>query len=140
MLLDDDLQNLTYLKMLCEQIPELEVVRAFNHPQKLLQAIPNLEFDLCILDIEMPDLNGLQVANLLNGKPVIFATAFDEHAADAFDLNAIDYVRKPLSLDRLQQAVEKAVQFLRSDGHTGIGLIKINRRPERRAVYRQGIH
>jgi DNA-binding LytR/AlgR family response regulator len=94
--------------MLCEQLPELEVVKAFNSPKLFLAELPNLDFDLCILDIEMPEMNGLQVANLLNGKPVIFTTAYKEYAAEAFDINAIDYVRKPVKKERLQQAVSKA--------------------------------
>jgi DNA-binding LytR/AlgR family response regulator len=107
--LDDELPGLAYLKMLCEQIPVLEVVKAFNSPQLLLSELSSLEFDLCILDIEMPEMNGLQIANLLNGKPVIFATAYKEYAAEAFDLNAIDYIRKPIKLERLKQAVQKAI-------------------------------
>ncbi|MGB6092555.1 MAG: response regulator [Moheibacter sp.] len=55
--------------MLCEQIPDLEVVRAFDNPVKFLEEVKNLDFDFCILDIEMPEMNGLQIANLLNGKP-----------------------------------------------------------------------
>ncbi|SKC86040.1 DNA-binding response regulator, LytR/AlgR family [Ohtaekwangia koreensis] len=110
LLLDDELPGLTYLKMLCEQIPELEVVKAFNSPEIFLQEIPSLDFDLCILDIEMPVMNGLHVANLLQGKPVIFVTAYKEYAAEAFDLDAVDYVRKPVKKERLQQAVQKAVK------------------------------
>jgi len=112
LLLDDELPGLTYLKMLCEQLPELEVVKAFNNPETFLSELPNLDFELCILDIEMPQMNGLQVANLLNGKSVIFVTAYKEYAAEAFDLNAIDYVRKPVKKERLQQAVQKAIQRL----------------------------
>jgi len=108
LLLDDELPGLTYLKMLCEQLPELEVVKAFNSPKLFLAELPHLDFDLCILDIEMPEMNGLQVANLLNGKPVIFTTAYKEYAAEAFDIDAIDYVRKPVKKERLQQAVSKA--------------------------------
>ncbi len=108
LLLDDELKGLSYLKMLCEQIPGLEVIKAFNDPGIFLKEVPALEFDLCILDIEMPGINGLQVANLLNHKPVIFVTAFKDYAAEAFDLNAIDYVRKPIMKERLQQAVGKA--------------------------------
>lgn len=108
MLLDDELPGLTYLKMLCEQLPDLEVVKAFNDPNIFVKEVANLEFDFCILDIEMPDMNGLQIANLLNGKPVIFATAYKEYAAEAFDLNAIDYIRKPIKIERLKQAVDKA--------------------------------
>jgi len=108
LLLDDELPSLAYLKILCEQLPELEVVKTFNSSALMLREISRLEFDLCILDIEMPETNGLQIARMLNGKPVIFITAYKEYAADAFDVNAIDYVRKPVSLDRLRQAILKA--------------------------------
>lgn len=109
LLLDDELPGLTYLKMLCEQLPELEVVKAFNSPKIFLSELPQLDFDLCILDIEMPGMDGLQVANLLKGKPVIFTTAYKEYAAEAFDLAAVDYVLKPIKKERLQQAVTKAL-------------------------------
>lgn len=116
MLLDDELPGLTYLKMLCEQLPNLEVVKAFDNPNNLLKEAPKLEFDICILDIEMPEMNGLQIANLLNGKPVIFATAYKDYAAEAFDLNALDYIRKPIKIERLKQAIEKAQKHI--DGLT----------------------
>lgn len=108
MLLDDELPGLAYLKLLCEQIPDLEVVKAFNDPKSFVSEVANLEFDFCILDIEMPEINGLQIANILNNKPVIFATAYKEYAVDAFDLNAIDYIRKPIKIERLKQAIAKA--------------------------------
>jgi DNA-binding LytR/AlgR family response regulator len=108
LLLDDELPGLTYLKMLCEQIPDLEVVKAFNNPLVFIKEVSALDFDFCILDIEMPEMSGLQIANLLNGKPIIFATAYKDYAAEAFDLNAIDYIRKPITIDRLKQAVDKA--------------------------------
>jgi DNA-binding LytR/AlgR family response regulator len=109
LLLDDELPGLKYLKMLCEQIPELEVVKAFNNPETFLNELPSLKFDLCILDIEMPGMDGLSIANLLGDKPVIFTTAYKEYAAEAFDLNAIDYIRKPVTKERLQTAVNKAL-------------------------------
>jgi DNA-binding LytR/AlgR family response regulator len=98
--------------MLCEQIPELEVIKAFNSPEVLLSELSTLDFDLCILDIEMPQMNGLQVANLLNQKPVIFITAYKEYAVEAFDLDAVDYICKPIKKERLQQAVQKALKRL----------------------------
>jgi DNA-binding LytR/AlgR family response regulator len=112
LLLDDELPGLKYLKMLCEQIPELEVVKAFNSAEAFLQELPALEFDLCILDIEMPGMDGLSIANLLSGKPVIFTTAYKEYAAEAFDLNAVDYIRKPVKKERLQVAVNKVRERL----------------------------
>lgn len=113
-LLDDELPGLTYLKMLCEQLPEVEVVKAYNNPEALIKDLPILEFDLCILDIEMPGFNGLQIANLLRGKAVIFTTAYKEYAAEAFDLDAIDYVQKPVKMERLHLAIEKAISRLSS--------------------------
>jgi DNA-binding LytR/AlgR family response regulator len=116
LLLDDELPGLAYLKMLCEQIPSLEVVKAFNNPESLLAEAPKLEFDLCILDVEMPGINGLEVARLLNDKPVIFTTAYKEYASEAFDLDAVDYVRKPVQKERLEQAIEKAVKRISGKG------------------------
>lgn len=104
--------------MLCEQIPELEVVKAFNSPLKFCAELSRLDYDLCILDIEMPEINGLQIVNLLNGRPVIFTTAYKEYAADAFDLNAVDYVRKPLTKERLEKAVKKASLLINSSKET----------------------
>lgn len=110
LLLDDELPGLTYLKMLCEQIPELEIVKAFNDPAKLLAEIPELDFDLCISDIEMPGIDGLTLAGLLQNKLVIFTTAYKNYAAEAFDIDAVDYIVKPVTSKRLQKAVAKALE------------------------------
>jgi DNA-binding LytR/AlgR family response regulator len=112
LLLDDELPGLSYLKLLCEQMPGLEVVRAFNDPELFMKEFPAIEFDFCILDIEMPGINGIKIAALLKGKPVIFTTAYKDYATDAFDLDAIDYVIKPVKPERLQQAVNKAIHRL----------------------------
>ena len=117
LLLDDELPGLTYLKMLCEQIPELEVVKAFNRPDAFLAESAGLDFELCILDIEMPQINGIQIAELLKGKLIIFTTAHKEYAAEAFDLDAVDFVRKPIQLERLQKAVQKAIRQLANTRH-----------------------
>jgi len=136
LLLDDELPGLSYLKLLCEQIPQLEVVRAFNDPEIFLKEFHGLDFDLCILDIEMPGTNGIQVAALLKGKPVIFTTAYKDYATNAFDLDAIDYVIKPVKFERLQQAVNKAIQRIKPENKTtrhlrfntdkGIALLDVN--------------
>lgn len=110
LLLDDELPGLTYLKMLCEQIPELEIVKVFNNPEKLLAEAPNLDFYLCILDIEMPDLNGMAVANLLENKYIIFTTAYKEFAVEAFEIDAVDYITKPVKKERLEKAVAKVLK------------------------------
>lgn len=96
--------------MLCEQIPEVEIVKTFNNPEKLLTEIPNLDFDLLISDIEMPGIDGLHLAEMLDNKLVIFCTAYKEYAADAFNIDAIDYITKPVKLERLQKAISKAYE------------------------------
>jgi len=117
-LLDDEMPSLRFLKMLCEQIPGLEVVKAFNDPVVLLQEYKELNFDFCILDIEMPEFNGFDVAKVLKEYPIVFSTAYKQYASDAFDINAVDYMRKPISLQRLQQAIMKVEQVLNSQPET----------------------
>ncbi len=112
LLLDDELPGLTYLRMICEQVPDLEVVRSFNDPLKFLEESKKLDFDFCILDIEMPHHTGLEVAQLLRNKPVIFTSAYKEYAAEAFDIDAIDYIRKPIQKERLEKAIQKAAERL----------------------------
>ena len=96
--------------MLCEQIPELEIVKAFDNPEKLLAEISQLEFDLLISDIEMPGMNGLHLAGILQDKMVIFCTAYKNYAADAFNIDAVDYITKPVKAERLQKAILKAFE------------------------------
>jgi DNA-binding LytR/AlgR family response regulator len=112
LLLDDELTALRYTKMLCEEIAGVEVVKAFNDPLKFISSISELDFNTCILDIHMPGLTGLEVAGHLKDKLVIFTTAYKEFAADAFDLNAVDYIRKPLQKERFREAVLKAFAAL----------------------------
>ncbi|MCX8523075.1 response regulator transcription factor [Chryseobacterium formosus] len=112
-ILDDELLAISYLKLLCEQIENVEVVKAFNDPKIFLSEIENLDCNLCVLDIEMPGMTGLQVAELISdSKKIIFTTAYKEYAAEAFDLNVVDYVRKPIKKERLIQAFEKAADLL----------------------------
>jgi DNA-binding LytR/AlgR family response regulator len=134
LLLDDELPGLTYLKMLCEQIPELEVVKAFNRPDVFLVESTKLDFELCILDIEMPQINGIEVANLLRDKLIIFTTAHKEYAADAFDLDAVDFVRKPIQLERLQKAVQKAIKHLKDTKHNRI-FVRLNTDKGKSLIY-----
>lgn len=106
-LLDDELLALQYLKLLCEQINGVEVVKAYNNAEKFIQEKDELDFDICVSDIEMPSINGLQIANLLSDKHIVFTTAYRDFAVEAFDLEAIDYITKPVQKDRLEKAFRK---------------------------------
>ncbi|MGG5506805.1 MULTISPECIES: LytR/AlgR family response regulator transcription factor [unclassified Myroides] len=112
-LLDDELLGLKYLKMLCEQIPEIEVVQVFDDPTTFLEVATTLDFEVAILDINMPGIDGLSVAQLLTNKGVIFVTAYKEYALEAFEVDAIDYIAKPIKKERLQRAIQKAMRQLK---------------------------
>lgn len=118
LLLDDELPALSYIKVLCEELPDVEVVKAFNDSTNFLEAIKYLDFNLCILDIQMPGFTGLEVAQHLKDKLIIFTTAYKEFAAEAFDLNAVDYIRKPLQKDRFEKAISKAKTILQNQSKT----------------------
>jgi DNA-binding LytR/AlgR family response regulator len=135
-LLDDELPGLTYLKMLCEQMAVLEIVKVFNNPEKLFEEITSIDFDLCITDVEMPGIDGLTLASRLQNKLVIFTTAYKEYASEAFNIDAVDYITKPVTKERLHKAVLKAVErhkntiqnaaFITCNTDKGKGIIYIN--------------
>lgn len=93
-----------------ESMPGLEVAGEASTGPETLQGILDLQPDLVLLDLQMPELDGLSTARLLRGgrKPaVIFVTAYERHALEAFEVGAVDYVLKPVRRERLEQAVEK---------------------------------
>lgn len=110
--MDDELPGLTYLKMLCEQLGNVEVVRCFNSPAAFLKEYKQLDFDICLLDINMPDINGIEVAQSLKNKPVIFTSAYPEYAVNAFEIEALDFIKKPVTKERLEKALSKAQKLL----------------------------
>lgn len=111
-ILDDELPGLTYLKMLCQQIEGIEVVKAYSDPLTFLNEVQSLEFDFCIFDIEMPGINGLELGKLIPNCPIIFTTAYKQYAVDAFGMDAIDYITKPIQKERLIQGVGKLRKYL----------------------------
>jgi DNA-binding LytR/AlgR family response regulator len=112
LLLDDELPALNYLRLMCSELPEVEVVKAFNDPQRFLLEVQQLPFDLVIMDIQMPNISGLEVAAALKGKAVIFISAHKHYAAEAFDLDVIDFISKPIQKERLLKAIQKVIRFL----------------------------
>lgn len=113
LLADDEPLALERLAFAFRDIDDVEVVGQAGSGPEALEAIRRLRPDLVVLDIQMPGRSGLGVAAALAGpdRPeVIFLTAFDQHAVDAFDVEAADYLLKPLRLDRLRRAVERARQ------------------------------
>ena len=106
---DDEPHLAQYLKaQLAQAWPELEIVRLAANGVEAAEAIATLEPDLAFLDIQMPGLTGLEVAQGIEGATrVVFVTAYDEYAVDAFEARAVDYLLKPLKADRLARCVER---------------------------------
>ncbi|MCE7616230.1 LytTR family DNA-binding domain-containing protein [Vibrio fluvialis] len=109
-------------KYLADLWPQLNVVATADNGETALEAIHQHQPDIVFLDIRMPKLDGMAVANKLKGliKPplVVFVTAFDEYALRAFDTNAADYLLKPVTESRLQQCCERLQQRLQSAEQT----------------------
>jgi two-component system LytT family response regulator len=114
-LADDEAMARKRLSRLVESLKDAELVGAFESATELLEALPGLQADVVLLDIQMPELTGLDAAALLaqeGGPYVIFVTAHSEHALTAFEHGALDYVLKPVDVARLAQALARARRML----------------------------
>lgn len=106
---DDEPHLAQYLKaQLAQAWPELDIVRTAANGVEAAEAIADLEPDVAFLDIQMPGLTGLEVAQgIEGGTRVVFVTAYDQYAIDAFEARAVDYLLKPIKADRLARCVER---------------------------------
>nr|WP_221214555.1 LytTR family DNA-binding domain-containing protein [Novosphingobium hassiacum] len=112
MIVDDEPLAVERMQILCSRIPALQVVGTASDGAAALRLIEALTPDLVLLDMTMPEVDGLGVARALSGQAnrpaVVFVTAHDDFAVEAFDCDAVDYVLKPVGLERLERAVERA--------------------------------
>jgi DNA-binding LytR/AlgR family response regulator len=114
---DDELPARNKMKRLLKKMDDVELIHIAENGFDALEHIQTLKPDLIFLDIEMPGMNGLEVAESIDIEvmpSVVFATAYSEHAIKAFELNAQDYLLKPFNEERLRSAIEK-VQNNRSE-------------------------
>ena len=116
LVVDDEPLAIERLQMLCANIPALHVVGTAHGGEAALRLITALTPDLVLLDIAMPGLDGLGVARALEQvtpRPlVVFCTAFDQYALAAFDVEAVDYVLKPVAPERLEKAVQRVAALV----------------------------
>src|SRR5438270_5087585 len=117
LIVDDNKMARMALKQLVSQVQSLELVAECSDAMQAYNYLNGASIDLLLLDIEMPDMSGLDLIRKLgNKKPlIIFTTAKKDYAVEAFELNVVDYVVKPVTLPRLLQAVEKAREALESN-------------------------
>ncbi|HUD30521.1 MAG TPA: LytTR family DNA-binding domain-containing protein [Novosphingobium sp.] len=113
LIVDDEPLAVERMQVICSRIEGIVVIGTASDGQAALRLIEALGPDLVLLDLTMPETDGLAVARRLGGQAdapaVIFVTAHDEFAVEAFDLDAVDYVLKPVAPDRLQRAVARVV-------------------------------
>jgi len=110
-LVDDEPLALERLQVFFRDIPDAEIVGTARDGREASELIEREKPDLAILDIQMPEQNGLRVAATLPAEErpeIVFVTAFEQYAPDAFEVEAADYLLKPVRFDRLWQAVERA--------------------------------
>tara|TARA_B110000977_G_C11072719_1_gene490110 strand:+ start:1461 stop:2159 length:699 start_codon:yes stop_codon:yes gene_type:complete len=109
---DDEPMALEVLKELCKQVPFINLSHTFNRVSLAQKHLNEFPVDLIFLDIEMPDKNGFEFLKSINQDViVIFTTAYSKYAAEGFDVHAIDYLLKPIELDRFKIACKKANDF-----------------------------
>jgi DNA-binding LytR/AlgR family response regulator len=112
---DEDLPRTELRRMLAELWPELKIVAESEHGADALEAIYAHAPDIAFLDIRMPGMSGLDVANAIKGRcHAVFTTAYDNHAIAAFAAGAIDYLLKPVSRERLIEAIARLKERLKS--------------------------
>jgi len=120
MIIDDESLARELVRKYLESIPGVEIAGECENGFEALKMVQELQPDLLFLDIQMPKLDGFELLEVLDPRPqIIFTTAFDQYAIRAFEMNAVDYLLKPFSRQRLEQALEKA--RTRISGTTGSG-------------------
>lgn len=110
---DDEPMALDVIERYCTKSGLVELKAVFREPVKAIELLNKESIDLVFLDINMPDISGMQLVQTLSSKPlIIFTTAYSHYAVESYNLNALDYLLKPITFDRFIAAVNKAVAAL----------------------------
>jgi two-component system LytT family response regulator/two-component system response regulator LytT len=126
LIVDDEQLARAELCYQLEQLRDTEVVAQAGNGLEALAAVDRYEPDLVFLDVQMPGLGGFEVARRLldrghEAPALVFVTAFDQHAIEAFEVNAVDYLLKPVESGRLVQALDRARRRLEADRSSSAG-------------------
>lgn len=110
--IDDEPLALKVIESFCQKVDFIDLQKTFTQPNEALKHLRKYPADLLFVDIHMPGLTGIALVKALKQNTmVIFTTAFSEYAAVSYELNAIEYLLKPINLKRFQQAVNKANEY-----------------------------
>lgn len=112
LVVDDEPLALDILADYIRKIPLLELVKTTTNPIEALSIVQQDHIDLVFLDVQMPELTGIQFVKIINGKcQVILTTAYPQYALEGYDLDVVDYLLKPIAFDRFYKAVHKVMQL-----------------------------
>ncbi len=107
---DDEPLALDIIADYVAKMPELSLVASTTNAIEALTLVQNGEVDLVFLDVQMPELTGIQFLKIINGKcDVILTTAYPQYALDGYELNVVDYLLKPIAFDRFYRSVQKVL-------------------------------
>ena len=110
-IVDDEPLAIDVLETYVDKVPQLTLIGKCTNALEANEIIRNEQVDLLFLDIQMPQITGIEFMKSLSNPPmVIFTTAYSNYALEGFELNALDYLLKPISLDRFMKAVNKALE------------------------------
>lgn len=116
-IVDDEPHAIEVLVHYVKQTPHLHLVGSFTNPIEALQQLGKQKTDLVFLDIQMPEISGIDFIKAIQGKSkVILTTAYSEFALEGYDLYVVDYLLKPIRLPRFLAAVQKAVEQINASG------------------------
>jgi len=110
--IDDEPLAIKLMSNYVNKHENLKLVGEYLDPIKALHEIENIDVDLIFLDIQMPQLSGIQFLKILNNRiPVILTTAYDEYALESYKYKVVDYLLKPINFERFSQAIDKYQDF-----------------------------
>lgn len=138
--IDDEPKALEVVQMHAAKVPFLDLRASFVDAFEALPYLRQNKVDLLFLDIKMPDISGIEFAQILkNGPLVVFTTAYSEYAVQGFDLDAVDYLLKPFSLARFTKACNKALEMKNVRGEEAPDFIFLKTGYEEEKVYLKDI-
>src|SRR5690625_2924556 len=110
-IIDDEQNAIIYLEHLLSNFKEVKIVGTYTNPKILIEELPKIDFDVTFIDIKMGEISGLEVAESISSMypfiEIIFVTAYSEFALRAYEVNALDYLLKPVDINRLEKTIDK---------------------------------